>query len=61
MLRTFVQYLIAFCSRPEADSDVTSSLAVDYFGVDVCVKLRDSRSNGSRDIRGADFVSNERT
>ena len=29
--------------------------------IDVHIKFGDSRSNGSRDIRGADFVSNERT
>ena len=28
VLRTFVVYLIAFCSRPDASSDVISSLAV---------------------------------
>ena len=30
-------------------------------GMDVPIKFDDSRSNGFRDIRGADFVSNERT
>ena len=30
-------------------------------GMDVPVQFGDSRSNGFRDIRGADFVSNERT
>ena len=44
--------------RPEVDSDVVSGAAVDNVGP---VKLGDSRSNGFRDIRGADFVSNERT
>ena len=33
----------------------------DYIGMDVRVKFGDSRSNGSRDIRGANFMSNERT
>ena len=41
------------------DNDVMSGVAVDYVGVDVRVKYGDSGSNGSRDIRGADFVSNE--
>ena len=38
-------------------------MAVDNVGVNVCVKFGfgDSRSNGFRDIRGSDFVSNERT
>ena len=35
-------------------------MAIDYVSIDVRVKLSDSRSNGSHDIRGADFVSNER-
>ena len=37
--RTFVQYLIAFCSRPEVDNDVMSDVAVDYVGMDVHVKF----------------------
>ena len=45
--------------RPE--DDVISSVDVDNVGMDVCVKFGDSKSNGFRDIRGADFVSNERT
>ena len=36
-----------------------SDVAVDNVGVDVCVKLGDSRSNGLRDMTGADFASNE--
>ena len=32
-------------------------LCVDNVGVDACVTLGDSRSNGFRDIRGADFTS----
>ena len=35
-------------------------MAVHNFGMDVHVKFGNSRSNASRDIRGADFVSNER-
>ena len=113
-MRTFVKYLITFCSRPKAvsdvisgtfvgrlssisvsnfvvlaetvleklhhktvggcildtfrynfqlevDNDVISGVAVGNIGMDVHVKFGDSRSNGFRDIRGADFVSNERT
>ena len=36
-------------------------MAVDYVCMDALVKLDDSTSNSFRDIRGADFVSNERT
>ena len=42
-------------------SDVISGVAVVHVGVDVLVKVGDSWPNGSRDIRGADFMSNERT
>ena len=41
--------------------DIISSLAIDDVGVDVRVKFVDSRSNGSRDIGGAGFVSRHRT
>ena len=47
--------------RPEVAIDVVSGADVESVCMDVSVKLGDSRSNGSRDIRGADFVSNERT
>ena len=47
--------------RHEVDNDVISGVAIDNVGVDVCAKFGDSRSNGFRDIRRADFVSNERT
>ena len=47
------------CCRPEVDNDVISGMTVDNVGMDVHVKFGDSRSNGFRDIRGADFVSNE--
>ena len=46
---------------PEVDNDVISSVALDYVSMDIHVKFDDSRSNGSQDIQGADFVSNERT
>ena len=32
-----------------------------YVGMDVSIKFGDSRSNDFQDIRGTDFVSNERT
>ena len=44
---------------PEPDNDVICCAAVGYFGMNVREKFSDSESNGSRDIRGADFVSNE--
>ena len=40
---------------------VVSGVAADKVGMDIPVKFGDSKSNGSRDIRGADFESNERT
>ena len=47
--------------RPEVDNDVISGIAEENVILDVSVKFGDFRSNGFRDIRGADFVSNERT
>ena len=47
--------------RPEVHNDVISGMAVNNVGVDVPIKFGGSRSNGFRNIRGADFVSNERT
>ena len=47
--------------RPEVDNDVISGIAVDNVGMDVPIKFGDSSSNGFRDIRGADLLSNERT
>ena len=47
--------------RLEVDNDTISDVAVDNVGMDVNVKLGDSKSNGFRYIRGADFVSNEQT
>ena len=52
-------HVCAICCRPEIDNDVISGLAVDNVGVHVPIKFGDSRSTGFRDIRGADFVSNE--
>ena len=45
--------------RPETDNDVIFGGAAEYIGLDVRVKFDDSRSNSARDIRRADFVSNE--
>ena len=50
ILRNFVQYSLAFCSRQEAASGVISGVAVVRTGTDVHVKFRDSRPNRSRDI-----------
>ena len=47
--------------RQDADSYVISDVAIEYVDVDVRLKYGDQRSNDSRDIRGADFVSNDRT
>ena len=44
--------------RPEVDNDVIFGVAVDYVSVDVLVNFGDSRSNGFRDIRWANYVSN---
>ena len=46
--------------RSEVDGDIISTAAIDYVSKDVRLKFGDSRSNESLDIRGADFVSNER-
>ena len=47
--------------RPEVDNDVISGMAEDKVCMDVPIKFCDSRANGFRDIRGADFASNEQT
>ena len=44
--------------RPEAYSDVISGVVVEPTGVKVAVKLGDSRSTRSRDIRLPNFVTN---
>ena len=59
VLRNFVQYLIAFYSRPQTVNDVISIMAVQYVGMDECVKFGDSMSNRSRDIRLPQFVMND--
>ena len=61
ILMTYVQYLIAFCSRPEADSDVISCRFVEPTVPDKCVKFGDSRSNYSRDIRAGSSFCDGRT
>ena len=50
VLRTFVQYLIAFCGRPEAAGDVISGVSLDYIYVGVLVKFGDYRPSRSRDV-----------
>ena len=45
--------------RLEVVTDVLSGVAVDHVGVDILVKIGDSRSNGSRYIRKTAFVSNK--
>ena len=58
--RFFRQFFFHYNFRSEVDSDDISSVAADHVGVNVHVQFGDSRSNGSRDIRGTDFVLNER-
>ena len=50
-LRTFVQYLIAFCSQPEAATDVISGNFVWPIVPDKCVKFCDARLNNSGEIQ----------
>ena len=54
-------HVFAICRRPEIDYDIVSGEAVDNVGVDVPITFGDSRSHRFRDIRGTDFVTNERT
>ena len=61
VLHTFVQYLVTFCNLLAGTSEVISGrfcVAIENIGVDIDAKFCDSRSNGSGDIRGFDFVSN---
>ena len=51
VLRTFVQHVIAFCSRLEAASDAISGTLMRMDVSDKCVKFRDPRLNRSREIR----------
>ena len=41
---------------PQVAGDVISCTALEYVGMDIHAKLDDSSSNGSRGVRGADFV-----
>ena len=50
LLRTSVQYLIAFCSQPEAISDVIHCAFVGPIVLDKCVKFRGTSLNHSREI-----------
>ena len=51
VLRTFVQYLIAFCSQPEAAGDVIFGRVVRVVVPDKCVKFCDPRLKCSPEIR----------
>ena len=48
---TFVQYLVASCSRSEAASDVISGRFLGLTVPDECLKFCDLRLNGSGEIR----------
>ena len=50
VLRTVVQYLITFCSRPEAASTVISGTLLGPFVLDKFLNFRDPSLNGSREI-----------
>ena len=50
VFRTFVQYLITFCSRPETASDVISGLFVGMIVPEKPVTFRDPRLNLSQAI-----------
>ena len=50
-LRTFVRYLIAFCSRQEAASDVVSGPFVRPIVPDKLINYRDPRLNRCQEIR----------
>ena len=60
-IRSGIFDIFRYNFRPEVDNDVVSGVAIDNVGMDFLVQFGGSRSNGSRDIRGADFVSNEQT
>ena len=49
-MRTFVQYLMAFCCRSEEASDIISSLFETPIILDKYVKYRAPRLNRSREI-----------
>ena len=58
---TFAQYSIAFRIRPEVSltSDAVSDVFIDQTGVKIPVKIGDSSSNRSRDMRLPHFVTND--
>ena len=51
ILRTFVQFLIAFCSRLEAASDIISGRLVKLAVLNKCEKFWDPRLNCAPEIR----------
>ena len=51
VLRTFMQYLIIFCSQQDAASDVIFGATVDLVGFDVLLKFGDLSLNCSRERR----------
>ena len=50
-LRKFVQYLIAFCSRPETNNDVISGMFAGSIFPDTFVKFCDIHLNRSGEIK----------
>ena len=60
-VRLYIRLFFPYNFQREVDNDVISGVAVDNVCMDVPIKFGDSSSNGFRDIRGADIVSNERT
>ena len=59
--KAIIFQLFPYNFRPVVDNDVISGMDVDNVSIDALIKCGDSRSNGFRDTRGADCVSNERT
>ena len=57
---TFIQYSYPIWSRPDVVSDLISGVVVPDVGLGVCVKFSDSRSNRSRYIELAHFVTDKR-
>ena len=51
ILRTFVQYLISFCSQQEVAADVIPSSFVRFVVLDECVKFGDPHLKRFREIR----------
>ena len=54
-----MQYLDAFCGRPETAIGVISDVAVELVGMDVRSEFGDSRSNRSVDIQAAHCVMDD--